>query len=831
MSQDLSQWFEDDLLPAVFENLPSVFPEFGWKKVANGWEATKDTGLGRPERVVCRRPFGFYVHGGEAQSWLAYMNAGTFPKGEEWLRAVKELAKRVGKGLPERDLSPDARAKMETRKKGRDLVEEVVTLCHRLLLDAPEAEEARTYLEARGLPRDRWEVWELGFMPEDTSLLVQGLEAKGWKWEEAKAALLEAGLLKEEDRRGLRVHLHGRVVAPWRGSGESILGWWGRKLSSAHPDAPKYLYTPGTWRSRPYLLDRARREDRLLLVEGVLDAIQCREHGFPAVALGGVGLDAYLLPLKTSSPAGVVLVMDPDEAGQKAARSSVAKLLGAGLSVFMLELPKGEKGAKGDPDEFLRAQGPDAFRRLVEDAPAALRWKARDILATHGAAGWKDQTIESAIREAQLFAGKLPPALHPFLPSLFWEELAQEIALSPETMQEVTQALHEERETETRKKDTRAKVQETAKKLEKLLDDGRPEDAHKVLLEDAAALQELDFNAPRVAPRVALEDMEDHRAYLNRLRGRNRVGLAQDTLPQLDQALMGIRGLMLLAGPPGTGKTSLSLQLGLGALHADEETAVVLLSLEQARFEHLSRILAYFSELPWKTVTMGSASCRNPRDRQAEHFFTPSDAGKMEEGEAMLKKLGGRLLILDDENFPTPTAEGILREVEKLKEKTGASKVLVVVDYLQLWPVPLEQAKAIRTDLDRDKWQIGELKKLKNRMGAEDAVMVISEAKKEDWKEGLGMGSVMGSARGTYTPDVVMVLQHLSLDDLAPDAKKDDKKEQGTKKLDELIDKGLALIRLQIVKGRDGVQRRSFELAFHFETLKFEETDFEEYLH
>jgi DNA primase catalytic core len=836
MSQDLSQWFEDDLLPAVFENLPSVFPEFGWKKVANGWGATKDTGLGRPERVVCRRPFGFYVHGGEAQSWLAYMNAGTFPKGEEWLRAVKELAKRVGKGLPERDLSPDARAKMETRKKGRDLVEEVVTLCHRLLLDAPEAEEARTYLEARGLPRDRWEVWELGFMPEDTPLLVQGLEAKGWKWEEAKAALLEAGLLKEEDRRGLRVHLHGRVVAPWRGSGESILGWWGRKLSSAHPDAPKYLYTPGTWRSRPYLLDRSRREDRLLLVEGVLDAIQCREHGFPAVALGGVGLDAYLLPLKASSPAGVVLVMDPDEAGQKAARSSVAKLLGAGLSVFMLELPKGEKGAKGDPDEFLRAQGPDAFRRLVEDAPAALRWKARDILATHGAAGWKDQTIESAIREAQLFAGKLPPALHPFLPSLFWEELAQEIALSPETMQEVTQALHEEWETETRKRETRAKVQETAKKLEKLLDDGRPEDAHKVLLADAAALQELDFNAPRVAPRVALDEMEELRGRLNKTRGGERMGMALlsegegGRLVELDQALVGLRGLMLLAGPPGCGKTSLAFQIGLEAVEADEEAAMVILSLEQSRFEHLSRALAYFSGLEWQTVTMGSFGCRTPEHRRAGSFFKPLDAGKLEAGEAKLKTLGGRLLILDDENFPTPTAETILREVEKLKAKTGASKVLVVVDYLQLWPVPLEQAKAIRTDLDRDKWQIGELKKLKNRMGAEDAVLVISEAKKEDWKEGLGMGSVMGSARGTYTPDVVMVLQPLSSIELVPEAdmgseqKRKKATEEGHAKRAELAKNGRTLEHLEIVKGRDGVQRRAFDMTFHFRTLRFEET-------
>jgi hypothetical protein len=203
-------------------------------------------------------------------------------------------------------------------------------------------------------------------------------------------------------------------------------------------------------------------------------------------------------------------------------------------------------------------------------------------------------------------------------------------------------------------------------------------------------------------------------------------------------------------------------------------------------------------------------------------------------GEEKLRNLSGRFLILDGLNFPEPTAENLLQEVENLKDRTGASKALVIVDYLQLWPVPMEAAKVLRTDLDKDKWQIGELKKLRNLLGASDAVLAISEATKADWKTGLSMGSVMGSARGSYTPDVVMVLQPFSPEELAPTedgewkpTKEKEAKEEGEKLLNAFASMGLSIIHLQIVKGRDGVDRKRFALAFHYQSLRFEETTLE----
>ena len=675
-------------------------------------------------------------------------------------------------------------------------------------------------------------------MPKTTAPIVQEVERLGRKWEEAKAILTGAGLLRDTDKEGnpitLRPLLGGRVVAPWRGPGGTVSTWWGRKLPSAHPEASKYLYAAGEGRkSSPYLLDRLK-SDRVLLVEGVLDAIQCREHGLPAVAQGGASVASLIPALKAHRPNDLTLALDPDTAGQEATWKEVNQLLEAGLSIYVVELPQGEGGTKMDPDALLRSPGgPELLKRLVREAPHGLRWKARSILNAHRGEGWTDKGTAGAIQEAVAFAATLPAVLHPLINPTFLDEVVQEIAVSPEAMLEATKVLHDRTELERHERETRTHLQELTRKVGKLMEEDKPLEARAVLLEDAVFLRTHALKSSRPAPRVALEEWDELESYLKALRGRERVGMAQEVLPGLDKALMGLRGLMLIAGPPGTGKTSLAVQLGLGCMEADEGAAVVLLSLEQTRWEHLTRNLAYFSELPWETVAMGSEKCRNDRDRQAGLHFQPLELKELKKGEDKLKELGGRLLILDGLNFPEPTAESLLQEVENLKERTGASKVLVIVDYLQLWPVPMEAAKVLRTDLDKDKWQIGELKKLRNLLGASDAVLAISEATKADWKTGLNMGSVMGSARGSYTPDVVMVLQPFHPEELVPKDESGDRvkekevRAEGERILNALIDMGRSLIHLQIVKGRDGVQRRGFDLCFRYEVLRFEETTLE----
>src|SRR5439155_17705379 len=83
--------------------LDAAFPEFGWRRDARGWIATNDEMthrvLGvRAGRVVAHGPAprGFLIHGGEATLWTAYVCGGPVPRGESFMAAVVELARRAG---------------------------------------------------------------------------------------------------------------------------------------------------------------------------------------------------------------------------------------------------------------------------------------------------------------------------------------------------------------------------------------------------------------------------------------------------------------------------------------------------------------------------------------------------------------------------------------------------------------------------------------------------------------------------------------------------------------------------------------------------------------
>ena len=87
------------------------------------------------------------------------------------------------------------------------------------------------------------------------------------------------------------------------------------------------------------------------------------------------------------------------------------------------------------------------------------------------------------------------------------------------------------------------------------------------------------------------------------------------------------------------------------------------------------------------------------------------------------------------------------------------------------------------------------------------------------------MASIMGAARGTYTPDMVLLLNPIPDEELGNlDGKKGDEAiEEGKKIREREAAEGFARQRLSIVKGRDGVQRGRVDLRFHFRQSRFEE--------
>jgi hypothetical protein len=280
---------------------------------------------------------------------------------------------------------------------------------------------------------------------------------------------------------------------------------------------------------------------------------------------------------------------------------------------------------------------------------------------------------------------------------------------------------------------------------------------------------------------------------------------------------------MLLAAAPNVGKTALAIQLGLDTVVHNNDAAFLFVSLEMSRWDMLTRLRSRLADLDWHTLVFGSGDCT-----LGQPTFTNKEFERLEAAHKTLSDIGSRIRILDDKNFPAPTLEKVLDQVEDLKASSGASRIFVLVDYLQVWPVPDALAKTLRTDLDADKWRIGQMKELRDAVGSENAILVISEARKpqkdEEWAG--EMAAVMGAARGTYTPDMVVLLNPLSDEELGMlenKAGKGEAIEVGKTCREANAAAGFARQRLSIVKGRDGVQRGRVDLLFHFRQSRFEE--------
>lgn len=201
-----------------------------------------------------------------------------------------------------------------------------------------------------------------------------------------------------------------------------------------------------------------------------------------------------------------------------------------------------------------------------------------------------------------------------------------------------------------------------------------------------------------------------------------------------------------------------------------------------------------------------------------ESPYTTEELSRLEHSEKKLLDIGDRVVILDERNFPNQhvTVEKLFQEVLALKARTGTTRAFVLVDYLQVFPIPVNESRNHRTDLDADKWRIGAMKALRDYLDDGDAVMVISEAWKPsgagDKRAGMHV-DLVGAARAAYTPDIVFWFAALT----------DEELDHLGESRESLQSFGLSLNKLIIAKGRDGITKLEIPLSFWFKQSKFTE--------
>lgn len=282
----------------------------------------------------------------------------------DFATAARMLADRAGITV---DWEESASSKTIDKQKLYQLLEDAATYFHTMLLKSQEAAEARAYLKSRHLEKDAIHEFQIGYaLPPPRNRLLTWAKARKHPLE-----LLEiAGLLaRSENRAELYDRFSDRVMFPIRDEIGRVVGFSGRTLKEDSA-AAKYVNSPETpvfKKSRIlFALDRARKklaESRVaILCEGQIDTIRCHLAGFSnAVAAQGTALTEDHARLLKRFVDSVIIVMDSDEAGEKAALRSAEVLLGGGLNVHIAALPPNE-----DPDSVIRAKGPKVFQEVLE---------------------------------------------------------------------------------------------------------------------------------------------------------------------------------------------------------------------------------------------------------------------------------------------------------------------------------------------------------------------------------------------------------------------------------------------------------------------------------
>ena len=232
----------------------------------------------------------------------------------------------------------------------------------------------RDYAARRGLSPGIIKSFGLGYAPDGWNNLLRAMKQKGYTEQE----LLDAALIKPGRSGGAYDTFRSRLMFPVIDVRGSVIGFSGRIIGDGEP---KYLNSPETlvFKKSQNLfamnLAKKSKSGYIILTEGNLDVISLHQAGFDsAVASLGTSLTPEQARLISRYVPEVLLCYDGDNAGRKATDRAIGILNKLELKVRVLELP----GAK-DPDEFIKKNGPDAFRNILEGSAGQLDYRLKLI--------------------------------------------------------------------------------------------------------------------------------------------------------------------------------------------------------------------------------------------------------------------------------------------------------------------------------------------------------------------------------------------------------------------------------------------------------------------
>ncbi len=288
----------------------------------------------------------------------------------EFGEALRILAERAGVTLDDhRDPKDD-----ERRERLLSANETAAAFFHNALLHTAAGEEARSYLDSRGLDNATIETFQLGYSLDSWDALRGHLTERRFTQEE----MLAAGLLVESDRGGYD-RFRNRLMFPIRDTRGRVAGFGARALASTEQDrtnaaGAKYINTPqspvfdksGLLYGLDLATEAIRREKSVIVVEGYMDAIAAHQHGMAnTVASMGTALTERQVRTLERFRGKILLAMDADAAGIEATLRALQEAGAAGAIHASATSAHPEALEQGDFSHQVQEWSKNALKRAA----------------------------------------------------------------------------------------------------------------------------------------------------------------------------------------------------------------------------------------------------------------------------------------------------------------------------------------------------------------------------------------------------------------------------------------------------------------------------------
>ena len=292
-----------------------------------------------------------------------------------FFESVKLLANRAGIELPTEAMSPEEEKREKLKENVYKLNKDAAIFYHELLYK-PESKAAQNYVKKRQLGNNTLKSFLIGYAGNNNELLKY-LKEKGYDTQ----TMLTSNLIGKSQDGRLYDKFRNRLMIPILDVKGKVIAFGGRVLDDSKP---KYINSP---ESLVYSKGRNLfglnvavknvhgRLDKLLIVEGYMDAISLYQRGITnVVASLGTALTDNQGQLLRRYCDQVILGYDADGAGQTAIMRGIGIMQSMGVDIRVLQI----SGAK-DPDEFVLKYGPERFQKCMDNAISVVEYQVKNL--------------------------------------------------------------------------------------------------------------------------------------------------------------------------------------------------------------------------------------------------------------------------------------------------------------------------------------------------------------------------------------------------------------------------------------------------------------------